>query len=73
MLYKVRMSCRRYSHEVVKGGEDEAFAGVRLLRCWQIELMDGREAGSLRQQLSIISQSPEAWESDTPIQIIEAQ
>jgi len=47
-------------HEVVKGGEDKTFVDVRLLRYWQMELMDGREVGSLCQQFSIISQSPEA-------------
>lgn len=66
MLYKVTVQCGCYGHEVVKDsedgedGEDGTFAGVRLLRYWQIELMDGREVGSLCQQLFIISQSPGA-------------
>lgn len=60
MLYKVTLPCICYRHEVVKDGEDETFAGVKLLRYWQTELMDGREVGSSCQQLSIISQSPEA-------------
>ena len=40
---------------------------------WQIELIDGREVGSLCRQLSIISHSLEVWVSETPIQIMEVQ
>ena len=73
MLYKVLMQRRYYCHEVVKGGVGGVAACVNLLRCWQIELIDGREVGSLCQQLSIISHNAEACESGMPIQIMEAQ
>jgi len=42
MLYKVTVPYRSYGHEVVKDGGGETFVGVRLLRYWQIELMEGR-------------------------------
>ena len=60
VLYKVSMLRRCYGHEVVKDREDGFTACVNLLRYWQIELMDGREMGSLCQHLSIISHNAEA-------------
>ena len=59
-MCSITMSCRCYYREVVEDGSDEFGPDVKLERYWQIELMDGREVGSLCQQLSIISHSPGA-------------